>query len=168
MTSSSVDAAAPRTQQPLSPVPAPAISLLTLTILAMLCAELVWEWFGVLPGVLWLCCKWELLRGISLFCWKCIICPVSRWSSGNGRRKQRTSSGTSAVVSWDCNQDRCTAPSIGRHCISTWRALSHALQSQSFRGFAIFLQLPYLTWLLSVLRSQTLTPIRRYHGQFLA
>lgn len=75
MISSSVWAAAPRTQQPLSPAPA----LLTPTVLAMLCAQLIWKWFDFLPGFLWLCCKWELLRGISSFSWPCIICPLSRW-----------------------------------------------------------------------------------------
>lgn len=94
--------------------------------------------------------------------------------SGDGRRKQGTSSGISAVVSWGCNQERCTAPSMSQaqhQCLEG--SFSSSPEPKFLTGFAIFSQLPYLlpadlylvthgTW------SQTFVPIRRCQGQFLA
>lgn len=136
MISSSVWAAGPRTQQPLSPAPA----LLTLTVLAMLCAQLIWKWFDFLPGFLWLCCKWELLRGISLFCWPRIICPLSRWLTQVADVENRHQFWYLSCCS---GREGCAAPSMSwaQH---PWRALFHPLHSHRFWQALQFFSLPHL------------------------
>lgn len=83
-------------------------------MLAILCAELIWKGLDFLPGFLLLCCKRELLTGISLFCsnGNVIICHVSRWLVQVMEEENRaTTSGISAAVPWDCSHKWCTAPS---------------------------------------------------------
>lgn len=142
MISSSVWAAAPRTQQPLSPAPA----LLTPTVLAMLCAQLIWKWFDFLPGFLWLCCKWEPLRGISLFCWQCIVCPLSRWLIQVTDEENRAPILVFQLLFHEAATKRAALhPACPRPSTSTWRALSHPLQSQRcWQALPFFSPFPYL------------------------
>lgn len=145
-------------------------------MLAILCAELIWKGLDFLPGFLLLCCKRELLTGISLFCsnGNVTICHVSRWLVQVMEEENRaTTSGISAAVPWDCSHKRCTAPSTSwaRH-LSLEGSFWPSSEPKFLIGFVIFSQLPYLlpedlylltcgTW------SQTFVPARRYQGQFL-
>lgn len=128
-------------------------------------------WF--LPGFLWLCCKWERLRGISLFCWKCIICPVSGWLIQVMEEENRAPAPVFQLLFHETATKRdALHPACPKLSISAWRALSHPLQNQSFwQALQFFHSFPtyfqrICIWLLMAHRVKLLFQSEGVKGNF--